>query len=88
MAVNLDDTSRCPLGVRCECCGVERGDLRVCTTELDRIGVACLTMGPRCAGSDVAPPVSVGTAVRLVAQHCEHLGITVDEMAAALEDDR
>ena len=74
--------------MRCECCGVERGDLRVCTTELDRIGVACLTMCPRCAGSGVVPPVSVGTAVRLTAQHCGRLGITVDEMAAALEADR
>ena len=31
MAVNLDDVSRCPLGVRCESCGVERDDLAVCT---------------------------------------------------------
>ena len=31
----------------------------------------------------MVPPVSVGTAVRLVAEHCGHLGITVDEMAAA-----
>jgi hypothetical protein len=57
----------------------------VCTFELDRIGVACLTMCPRCAGSEVVPPVSVGTAVRLVAQHCEHLGVDLDEMAAILD---
>ena len=86
MAVNLDDTSHCPLGVRCESCGVERDDLRVCTVALDRLGVACLTLCPRCAGSDVTPPVSVGTAVRLVMQHCTHLGITVDDMAAAMEE--
>jgi hypothetical protein len=86
--VDLDDTSRCPLGRRCESCGVERADLRVCTAALDRIGVACLTLCPRCAGSGVVPPVSVGTAVRLTAEHCGHLGITVDEMAAALETDR
>jgi hypothetical protein len=43
-------------------------------------------MCPRCAGSDVAPPVSIGTAVRLVAQHCIHLGITVDDMAEAMGD--
>ena len=87
-AVNLDDTSRCPLGVRCEACGAERDDLDVCTVALGRIGVACLTLCPRCAGSGVVPPVSVGTAVRLTSQHCGHLGITVDEMAAALETDR
>ena len=31
MAVDLDDISPCPLGVRCESCGVERDDLAVCT---------------------------------------------------------
>jgi hypothetical protein len=34
--------------------------------------------------SGVVPTVSVGTAVRLVAQHCEHLGVTVDDMAGVL----
>ena len=47
-----------------------------------------MTLCPRCASSSVVPPVSVGTAVRLTAQHCGHLGITVDEMAATLETDR
>ena len=49
--------------------------------------MAAMTMCPRCAGSDVLPPVSVGMAVRLTIQHCEHLGITVDDMAAILEVD-
>ena len=84
MAVNLDDVSGCPLGVRCESCGVERQDLAVSTANLGRLGVACLTLCPRCAGSRVAPPVAVSTAVRLVLQHCDHLDITVDDMAAAL----
>ena len=60
----------------------------VCTVALDRLGVACLTLCPRCANSDVVPPVSVGTAVRLVMQHCDHLGVTVDQMAAAMRDKR
>jgi hypothetical protein len=85
-AVNLDDTSRCPRGHRCEACGAERDDLTVCTANLGGLGVACLTMCPRCANSDVIPPVSVSTAVRLTMQHCLHLGITVDEMAAVLEE--
>jgi hypothetical protein len=87
-AVELDDTSRCPLGHRCEPCGVEAAELAVLTVALDVLGVACLTLCPRCAGSGVVPPVSVGTAVRLVAQHCGHLGITVDETAEILETDR
>jgi hypothetical protein len=86
-ALDLDDTSRCPSGHRCECCGREGDDLAVCTVELSRLGLACLTMCGRCAGSGVVPPVSVGTAVRLVAQHCVHLGIDLDQMAAALEVD-
>jgi hypothetical protein len=35
-AVDLDDTSRWPLGVRGESCGVERDDLAVCTVNLSR----------------------------------------------------
>ena len=84
-AVDLDDVSRCPLGHRCEACGAERDDLAVCTAVMGRIGIACLTMCPRCANSGVVPPVSIGTAVRLTMQHCLHLGITVDDMDAILE---
>jgi hypothetical protein len=84
----LDDVSNCPLGHRCESCGAQRDDLAVCTAALDRIGVACLTLCPRCANSDVVPPVSVGTAVRLVMQHCIHLGITRDDMAQAMREER
>jgi hypothetical protein len=72
---DLDDTSRCPLGMRCECCGVERDDLAVVTSDLGSVGVACLTMCPRCAASAVSPPVAVGTAVRLVLQHAAHVGL-------------
>jgi len=89
MAVNLDDTTRCPLGVRCESCGVEGDDLGVATVALCPLGIARLTMCPRCAGSDVTPPMSAGTASRLVLQHCRHLGIAVHDMDAILNrDDR
>jgi hypothetical protein len=43
MAVDLGNISSCPLGVRCESCGVERDDLAVCTGRVRRLGVACLT---------------------------------------------
>jgi hypothetical protein len=81
--VNLDDITNCPLGHRCEACGSERDDLLVDTAGTG-MGVLCLTLCPPCASSDVAPPVSVTTAARLVLQHCEHLGIDPDQMAAAL----
>jgi hypothetical protein len=74
-APDLDDSSRCPLGARCECCGVERDDLAVVTSDLGSVGVACLTMCPSCAASVVSPPVAVDTAVRLVRQHAAHVGI-------------
>jgi hypothetical protein len=32
--------------------------------------------------------VAVATAVRLVGQHCAHLGIDLDEMAAAMKGNR
>ena len=63
-------------------------DRRACTVALDRLGVACLTLCPRCAGSDVVPSVSVGTAVRLTLQHCLHLGITADDIAQAMREER
>lgn len=86
--IDLDHTGNCPLGHRCESCGVERDDLAVETAGLGRLGVACLTLCPPCAGSGITPPVAVSTAVRLVGQHCQHLGITVDDMAAAMEAGR
>jgi hypothetical protein len=87
MPVDLDDTTNCPLGHRCESCGSEREDLRVETATTD-LGVLCLTLCPPCAASDVTPPVAIGTAVRLVHQHCAHLGIDVDQMAAVLDSER
>ncbi len=84
---DLYDTSRCPRGHRCESCGVEASDLAVTTADT-MLGVLCLTMCERCAQATVSPPVAVGTAVRLVCQHCEHLGIDLDEMAAALDEGR
>jgi hypothetical protein len=86
-APDLDDTSNCPRGHRCQSCGVERDDLDV-STAATSLGVLCLTLCPRCAASDVTPPVSVGTAARLVGQHAGHLGIDLDEMVEAMREER
>lgn len=75
MAPDPDDTSCCPVGERCECCGIERDDLAVVTSNLGSVGVACLTMCPSCAASAVPPPVTIRTAARLVLQHAVHVGI-------------
>jgi hypothetical protein len=84
-APNLNDASRCPLGVRCECCGVERADLAVIASDLGSVGVACLTMCPSCAASTVSPPVAVGTAVRLVLQHAAHVGVACLDASELIE---
>ena len=52
------------------------------------LGVLCLTLCPPCATFGEVPRVAVGTAARLVGHHCAHLGITVDDMAAALETEQ
>jgi hypothetical protein len=86
-AVDLFNTERCPVGFRCEACGDATDSLVAATAETP-LGVLCLTLCQRCGDADMAPPVAVGTAVRLVAQHCQHLGCDLDEMAAALAEMR
>jgi hypothetical protein len=66
-----DDTSRCPLGVRCEACSVEADTLAVATRPLV-LGTLCLTLCARCRASDVPPPITITTARNLVAQHGAH----------------
>jgi hypothetical protein len=85
--IDLDDVFRCPTGaVRCESCGTEAPDLAVCTVRFGALGVGCLALCRRCATSGVTPPVTVPTAIRLVGQHCAHLGITADEAAELREE--
>jgi hypothetical protein len=69
--MSYDDRVTCPLGMRCESCGVKRGDLavKVLTTGA---GELCLTLCPGCAHSNVEPPITVTTAVRLVEEHRRH----------------
>jgi hypothetical protein len=85
LSTDVHDTSDCPLGHRCESCGAERTDLAL-TTASTPLGVLCVTLCPTCLASGIAPPIAIGTAVRLVGAHCEHLGITVDDMADAIAE--
>ncbi len=75
MPADATDTSRCPLGTRCECCGSDAPDLTVATATT-ALGVLCLTACSTCASAlrrGTPPPVSAPTAVRLVNQHRRHL---------------
>lgn len=84
--IDLDDTSGCPVGARCESCGsAEERTVRTATTA---VGVLCLTLCPRCAAASSIPSLSPTSAVRFVLDHCGHLGIDADEMAAAMGGSR
>lgn len=80
----LDDTTRCPVGVRCEVDGSERPDLIVATFATP-MGPMCLTVCPDHAMPEMPPPVTWSTAARLVAQHAAHIGLTIDEMNELLD---
>jgi hypothetical protein len=76
----LGPTTACPVADACSICtGSEGLDVATYDTPL---GVFCATVCARCA--DVRkPPVllSWGRAAELVAGHCDHLGIDLDQMA-------
>jgi len=81
--LDLDDTSRCPLGEVCAGCGLPVPDRRVWTAR-GFGGVMCLTL---CGSCQVfgAPRMSTLDSVRAVVAHCGHLGITLDEMGELLD---
>ncbi len=65
-------TDHCPLGHRCESCGVESPALRVITRDVLN-ATLCLTMCPKCAGSGRSPQITLSTAEKLVTAHTAHL---------------
>lgn len=86
--VDLDDMGRCPRGDRCRACGKTDGTLTVCTLDA-AVGVMCMTLCDSCADAG-APfegrsPIGWPEACDLVARHCGHLGIDLDQMAAVME---
>lgn len=81
--MNLDDTTNCPLGARCESCG-STAHRSVCTATTP-VGVICLTLCDRCAGSSLMPRLSAPGAARFVLDHCGHLGIDADQMEALMK---
>ncbi|GAA0911104.1 hypothetical protein [Pseudonocardia zijingensis] len=76
----LEDTVNCPTGDRCAGCGSHtRLTAAVADTPL---GTLCLTLCPACIRHHILPRLSAGDALRRVFAHCDHLGITPDEMSA------
>ncbi len=83
--VDLDATGACPLAARCENCG--RTEHLAVATAATPVGVNCLTLCAACADAGEAPePGGVPRAVKRVLEHCGHLGVDIDQMAAELDE--
>ena len=81
--MNLDDTTNCPIGARCESCGTTAP--RSVHTATTPVGVICLTLCARCASSSLTPRLAAASAARFVLDHCSHLGIDADQMEALMK---
>ena len=78
----LGPTVGCWLGSRCEACGGQRLELATYQTP---VGVFCATVCWPCMAVGNPPPIrSWGQACERVGEHCQHLGIDLDQMAALL----
>lgn len=89
MSINLDDTRRCPSTSTCETCSTAREGLAVVTVDTS-VGVFCMTTCRACNEGQEDGEVGrfpLVTATLRVLEHCEHLGIDVDQMAAARRSD-
>jgi hypothetical protein len=83
----LGPVARCPLAARCEACGNDQ-DLDVATYQTP-VGVFCATVCWPCVDAGNPPPIrSWGQACERVGEHCQHLGIDLDQMAALLRGER
>jgi len=76
---DLDDTSGCPNHGPCEQCGTEE-DVYTSTFQSWCTGVFCLRLCENCTDT-IDVRLDVLTTMNRVWEHCDHLGITVDEMA-------
>jgi hypothetical protein len=65
-------TPQCPLGRRCESCGVDSRDVRVAVLPVLNASL-CLTLCGGCASSGRPPRVMLSTAEKLAEQHRLHL---------------
>jgi hypothetical protein len=70
--VNLDDTSRCPVGPECEGCG-RLEELAVLTGDTP-VGVLCMTLCDSCEVGGVLPIFSPAEEATRVREHGAHVG--------------
>jgi hypothetical protein len=80
----LGPSPGCSQARRCEVCGGTLG-LEVATYQM-LVGVFCATVCWWCLRVGNAPPVrSWAQACERIADHCQHLGLDLDQMADLLE---
>lgn len=89
MTLVLEDTSNCPVAEKCYQCEAHRAP-----TDLDvypirtPMGTFCLTLCCLChmglLGARPQRPLDEHDVRALVAAHCQHPGVTLDAMSAAL----
>lgn len=82
-SVNLDFTGNCPTVAICRGCGGTT-DLAVATFGA-QVGVYCATVCGTCVAQKRVGSINVHEAFELVAEHCGHLGIDLDQMARIFE---
>jgi uncharacterized Zn finger protein len=71
--VNLDDTTRCPVGPACESCG-HTDELAVSTADTPA-GVICMTVCDACGLLAVHPVLSPAEETTRVREHGAHVGV-------------
>jgi hypothetical protein len=79
--VDLDDMSGCPNHGPCAVCGTEE-DVVTSTFETRWAGVFCLRVCTDCLDTGADVRLDVPGLYERICEHCEHLGISGDEMAA------
>jgi hypothetical protein len=82
----LYDTTHCPRVGICESCGTEI-DVSTVVVECE-IGPYCLRLCQHCDQVESIPQLGTWIAASdRIIRHCEHLGITVQQMEAILTED-
>jgi hypothetical protein len=77
----LDSVDACPVSAACAVCG-GRERLRA-TTYDGEIGVYCRTLCADCVVGGQRPQLTPGQEKLAILAHCDHLGISTDEMVLA-----
>lgn len=83
----LGPSANCPLGEQCEVC--EATTLLAVDTVDSPVGVFCVTLCDDCAEAGKLPKIrSWSIAIERSADHCVHVGLTVDQAAAIIEAEK